>query len=201
MRIKNLLIIVFVLAALSLAAYGVSKITQITTDISLEEIKDCKTSYWEETMDVYGTCTNTNIVTICDDEPLNTTCHTEDRSYNYSCKTGTNTIQKSKEECEDREIKLVIDKLTGLEKYDLNYGEWGKCSYTTEQDTLIITCDSKYDGNNDGICQSGESCTQFRITKDNIQKLMKNSRDDFVEDDKTFFLEKLELEAVPKWKS
>ena len=195
-----LFVCMLVLLALSLVAYSVSKITQtqVTNDISLKKIEDCKTIYWEETMDVYGTCTQTNIVTICDDEPLNTTCHTEDRSYDYRCKTGTNTIPKSREECKDKEMQLTIDKLTGIEEYSLNYAEWGKCSYTTEQDTLIITCDSKTDGNNDGICKPGESCIQFRVTKDSIQRFEKNSRYDWIENDETFFLEKLELEEVPK---
>jgi len=198
MKIKTGLIIVFVLAAFSIAAYSLSKITQITGDISLEEVKDCKTIYWNETKDVYGTCTQPYTATVCDDEPLNTSCHTEERYYSDWCKTGTNITEKSREECRDMEMQVMIDKLRGTENYKLEYGGWGKCSYTTESETLIITCDSKLDGNNDGICKPGESCIQFRITKDSTQRLVKNSRYDWVENDETFFLEKLELEEVPK---
>lgn len=195
-NVKNVLIIVFVLAALSIAAYSVSKITKVTEDISLEEIKDCETVYWNETENVYGTCTSYYNTTVCTDPPLNTSCYIEEKSYDYRCKTGEKTIQKSREECMDKEMQVTIDKLTKAEKYKLEYGEWGKCSYSTEGETLVITCDSKYDGNNDGICKSGESCIQFRITKDSIQRSMKNSRDNFVEDDNTFFLEKLSMEEV-----
>lgn len=196
MKIKTGLIIVFVLATLSIAAYSVSKITQVTNDISLEDIKDCKTVYWDETEDVYGICTDYYNTTVCDDEPLNTSCHIEEKSYNYTCKTGTKTVQKSREECRETEMNIAVDALSGTKNYKLEYGEWGKCSYETEGQTLVITCDSKNDGNNDGICHPGESCIQFKVTKDSIQRLEKNSRMDFIEEDSTFFLEKLSMEEV-----
>lgn len=197
MKIKNLLLIMFVvLGAISVAAYTYSKAIQVTDDISLEDIKDCKTVYWDETQDIYGTCTHKYTEIVCDDPPLNTSCHEEERIYEYSCKTGTKKVQKSKEVCRDKEIQLTIDELTKTETYKLEYGEWGKCSYETEGQTLIITCDSKYDGDNNGICKPGESCIQFRVTKDGIQRFEKNSRYDWVEDDDTFFLDRLNVEVV-----
>jgi len=198
MKMKNMLIIVFVLAVLSITAFGISKITtvQVTSDISLEDIKDCETFYWDEAIPIYGTCTEYYDATVCDDEPFNTSCHTEQKSYDYRCKTGTQVIQKSREECKDKKIEVAIDKLTKTENYRLEYAEWGKCSYTAEDETLVITCDSKYDGNNDGTCHPGESCIQFRVTKDNIQRLEKNSRYGFIEEDETFFLNKLSMEEV-----
>lgn len=196
---KSILILVFVLAALSIAAYSLSntkKITQITEDITLEEIEDCETIHWDETEAVFGDCIKYYNATICDDEPLNTSCYIEEQSYNYTCKTGENIIENSEEKCRDTEIKVAVDTLLGTKDYTLEYGEWGKCSYEDEQETLVITCDSKYDGNNDGICTSGESCMQFRITKDKVYTSMKNSRDDFIGYDKSFFLDELRMEGV-----
>lgn len=193
-KLRNLLILVTILAVLSIAAYGVSKITQVTDDIGLEEITDCKTVYWDESVDVYGNCTQYYNTTVCDES--NTTCQEVEQSYNYTCKTGSQTVQKSKEVCEDKEMRVTLDRVGEDEEYLLEYGKWGKCSYEAEDETLIITCDSKYDGNNDGICTSGESCTQFRITKDSIKRMIKNSRDDFAEHDSSFFLEELSMEAA-----
>ena len=195
--IKNILIIIFVLAVLSIAAYSVSyskgSKTQVTADIELEEVEDCEMLHWTETEPVYGTCTNSYDTIICDDEPFNTSCYPGEETYEYKCKTGEKEIQKSKEICKDTEMKVTLFE---TEEYSLEYGEWGKCSYTTESETLVITCDSKYDGNNDGICHPGESCIQFRVTGDKIQRLEKNSRLDFIEEDSTFFLNKLSMEEV-----
>lgn len=195
--IKNILIITFALAVLSIAAYSVSysksSETEITDDISLEEVKDCEMLHWTETEPVYGTCENSYDAIVCDDEPLNTSCYTKEEIYEYECKTGEKEVEKSKEVCRDAEMKVTLFE---TEEYSLEYGEWGKCSYTTEDETLVITCDSKYDGNNDGICQPGESCMQFRVANDKIQRLEKNSRLDFIEEDNTFFLDKLSMEEV-----
>jgi len=196
MKIKNLLIIIFVLLVVSISAYSLKKSIQVTDDISLDEIEDCKTTYWDEDIDVYDTCTGQRNMNICADEPSNTTCSIQSVSYNYTCLTGKETVQKSKEICKDNEIQIGVDKLIGTDEYKIEYGQWGKCSYTTEGEALVITCDSRFDGDNNGICTSGESCTQFRITKDNVQTLVKNSRDDFVANDDTFFLDELELEVV-----
>ncbi|MCK5282921.1 MAG: hypothetical protein KAK00_05925 [Nanoarchaeota archaeon] len=198
MKIKNLAIIVVVLIVLSIAAYSIAKSNKIslTDDISIEDVKDCETVYWNEEEPVYGTCTYSHTFEVCDDEPLNESCTIKEEIYDYRCQKGTETVQKSREVCKDKEILLTVDKLTGTENYKLEYAGWGKCSYETEGETAVITCDSRYDGNNDGICKPGESCIQFRVTKDGIQRLVKNSRNDFVEEDNTFFLEKLEMEAA-----
>ena len=105
-------------------------------------------------------------------------------------------MQKSKEICKDKEIQLTINKLIGEENYKLEYGNWGKCSYESEDNKAIILCDSKSDGNNDGVCQPGESCIKFIVSKDEIKQLFRNSRKDFVENDESFQQKKLVLEVI-----
>jgi len=206
-KTKNMIILIFVLAALSMVAYSVSynksKITQVTADISLEEVKDCETIIWTETEPVYDYVTRErDVYDICsgfseeNQTWYNYTCLQGTEEYQSYEKIGEKQVEKSKEVCKDTKMKTTINTLSGTKNYNLQYGEWGKCSYETEQDTLVITCDSKYDGNNDGICHPGESCIQFRVTKDNIQRLEKNSRYDFIEEDETFFLDKLSMEEV-----
>ena len=191
-KIRNVIIIVIALVTLSLVAFSLGK-TQVTKDISIEELKECETVYWTEVEPVYSTCTGYYETTICDDEPLNQSCHTEQQGYNYTCQTGTLTEEKSKEVCQDKELQVTVEKLGADENYKLLYGQWGKCSYQAQDGVAVITCDSQYDGDNNGVCTPGESCMQFRISKDGVQTLMKNSRDDFIESDASFFLEKLDL--------
>ena len=195
--IKNFAILGIVVALLSAATYGLNKITNVTDDITVTDTKECNTVFYTEEVDTYGNCTHTYDTTVCDDEPLNTSCHTEQQSYDYTCKTGANTVQKSKEECADKELQVTVTKPGSDDHYNLAYGDWGKCSYAPDGEEAVITCDSKYDGNSDGICQSGESCTQFKVSKDGLQKLIKNSEDNFVESDKSFFLEELNMEVLP----
>jgi len=200
---------IFFLLVLSITAFSYSKINQVTDDISLEEIKDCETIWWNEPGHWYGNCYQYYNATICveslDDIPNGTdyyynetnekNCYFGQESYEYLCVAGTKNNFKSKEVCKEREYKVSVEEPSETKNYKLSYGDWGKCSYETEGETVVITCDSRFDGNNDGICSSGESCTQFRVTKGNIQTLIKNSRDDFVENDKSFFLEKLKMEV------
>ena len=195
-KLKHLAIVVVVAALLAAAGYSGSKTTKVTDDITLEDIQECSAVFWNEEEPLYGTCTKESAIQVCEDEPFNTSCTTEQRSYEYACKTGVNTIQKSREECKDKEMQVTVAKPTGDEKYKIEYGDWGKCSYAGQGEGILVTCDSKYDGNNDGICQSGETCAQFRINKGGMHKVMKNSRHDFVEEDESFFLEELNVEVL-----
>ena len=71
---------------------------------------------------------------------------------------GETSIQRSKQICERDISHLNID--IEFSSIRINYGEQGfSCSNT--EDTII--CDSKKDGNGDGICQSGESCATFEV--------------------------------------
>lgn len=196
MKLKYLILSIFVLAALSFVVYSLSTLINVTDDISLEKLQDCNTVYWNESTHIIGNCIRYYNTTICDDEPFNTSCYIGEKSYNYSCRIGTKVVEKNKEVCTEKEFQFTVTRLPKDEKYRLEYGQWGKCSYEADGETLVVTCDSMYDGNNDGICSSGESCIQFQITKDGTQRFVKNSREDYAIQDETFFLEKLGLEEV-----
>ncbi|MBR9700163.1 hypothetical protein GOV09_06925 [Candidatus Woesearchaeota archaeon] len=66
---KNILISLLVFVLLSLVAFSVNKITTVANDITLEEVQDCKTSYWNETENVFGECIQYYNHTVCSDEP------------------------------------------------------------------------------------------------------------------------------------
>lgn len=191
---KKTILLISVLA-LSLIAIAMAQ----SSKISLTQVNDCKTIEWETEEPVYGTCQQEYTQTFCDDPPINKSCHEETNYYEYPCQTGTNIIPHSERVCTPKAFE--IEKETAdivTEKGRINFKDWGKCSYQTEEDNLIVICDSQYDGNNDGICQSGESCVKFVVTADKVEKFLKNSQEEFTAEDESFFLEELDYEVMAK---
>jgi hypothetical protein len=195
-KVKNMkkLNILF-LAAIAISVIAISMAQ--TNKISLTEVRDCYTREWETEEPVYGTCQQESTQRICDDPPANESCREETNYYDYECQTGTNIIPHSERVCTPKAFEITKeDAGITTETARINYKEWGQCSHETDGDNLIIICDSQYDGNNDGICQSGESCVKFIITEKGTTRYVKNSQDDFTEEDDSFFLQKLDYEVV-----
>ncbi len=78
-----------------------------TSSVSLKGIEKCKTIEWETEEPIYGTCQKEYMKEVCDDEPINKSCHQETAYYNYTCQTGTETIQHSKEECDIESLEIT----------------------------------------------------------------------------------------------
>jgi len=179
--------------ALSLIAIAIAQNNKITMRI----LKDCKTVEWETEKPIYDACQIEYIETICNDEPINKSCYGETRYQDYTCKTGTKIIPHSEEVCEPSSFEITKETADVVtEKGNINFGEWGECSYEAQETDITIICDSQYDGNNDGICQSGESCIKFVVTQDKVERLLKNSQEKLTSEDKSFFLEKLDYEVI-----
>lgn len=185
-----------VLIACILIVGAIALTTAQVNKVSLAQINDCKTVEWETEEPVYGTCQHDYIKTVCDDYPINKSCHEEKEIREYDCQTGTEKLTNSKEVCEPKALQITKEDTTKItETGKINFKDWGLCSYEKQDTTITVTCDSKYDGNSDGICQPGESCTKFVITPETVTRYIKNSREDFVEEDDSFFLNKLEYEV------
>ena len=164
--------------------------------ISMTAVQDCKTVEWATEEPAYGTCQYAYNRTVCDDYPINNSCHVELYYDDYPCQTGTNTIPHSEKQCTTEAYEIKKEEAgIATETGRINFKNWGECSYVVEEPNIIITCDSRHDGNNDGICQSGESCVRFMVTPDAVERLVKNSRNDFTAEDTSFFLEKLSYEV------
>ena len=212
----NLFAVIFVVAVLlSITALSqispitsiVSKTTQITPTISLEEKDTCTTSFYDEVQDIYGNCVYYHNYTSC----LNTTgpntgCSLQQDIRNYQCKTGENIVTKNTTECKPNDDFIIsIDQGAATLKKQIDYSDWGPCIYLQESiagnSCLVVTCQSIYDGANDGQfhgCKSGTSCQRFEICDNSIKTLYKNSREDFVEYDSSFYLNKLAVKEVGK---
>ena len=177
------------------------EISLITDTINVEQKKICETAFYDEMQDIYGDCTYYNNYTLC----LNTTgpgtgCSYVQDQRDYRCKTGEKTIRYNKTVCRpDDKLIISIDKGAIVAKKQIDYSDFGPCVYEEENDCLILTCQSKYDGANDGKfhgCKSGTSCQKFKICDGSIKTYYKNSREDFAESDPSFFLPELSLEEV-----
>lgn len=99
-----------------------------------------------------------------------------------------NEVQKTKKQCRARSLQIN-------DKYNLPLDEYS-CLPTEENGVIIIICDSKKDGNGDGICQSGESCMKYEFSDDKMQQYEKNSQEEFLSSDETFFLERITVEVI-----
>ncbi|MBI2650460.1 hypothetical protein HYX04_04040 [Candidatus Woesearchaeota archaeon] len=196
--------VVLVLFTVSLLALTVaSQISQVTNAISVEEIKTCTTSFYDEVQNIYGNCVYYNNYTSClNTSGSNTDCSLVQDSRNLSCKTGEIIIKKNSTECQPPTkfiVSSIKDSIT--EKKEIDFSSWGACVQNTENDCLIVTCVSLYDGAHNGQftdCKGGKSCQKFQFCKDSVKVLYKNSRDDFVEYDPSFYLPQLAIKEVGK---
>lgn len=216
MKKINVFVIMFVIAILlSIAAFSqinpitklppitdiLSKFDQVTPTISLEEKDICIKEFYDEIQDVYGNCVYYVNVTHClNSSGPNTGCSIKQNEINYQCKTGEISVTKNRTECKPNDEFLIsIDQGAVVLKKQIDFSDWGPCIYEEENSCLIVTCQSMYDGANDGQfhgCKGGTSCQRFEICDNSIKTLFKNSRDNFVEDDPSFYLTELPIVEV-----
>jgi len=163
-----------------------SELTQVIPGVEVRQ--DCRNITWEEEEDVYGICSEDYLVTLCDDEPLNTSCSEVTKQHEYSCYQGQENIQKTKQECQTTGyvINNVVDIDTSMYS----------CSTTEEGENIVLLCDSKFDGNGDGICTSGESCQKFVVNNNNFEAYEKNSKENFMLEDNSFFIDRASVEVL-----
>jgi len=93
----------------------------------------------------------------CTDHPLNTTCHNETKTINYTSEPCVTFID--------------------FEGLTIDYASQG---YNCASNGTMVICDSKIDGNGDAICQLGETCCTINIDGE-IQCLNDYTKAVFVE--------------------
>lgn len=187
---KRIVLILCLVLAFSVIAIANKVVSEETVRVSdkVKEVGDCQTFSWQEEENTFGVCTREISEIVCDDAPINESCHNETREMSYNCVNGTKTAEKTSKNCKQKGF-LINDVVK------LNTQEY-ECSTQEENDKVIVVCDSRFDGNGDGICTSGESCVKFIIGGDKVQQYEKNSRDDFIETDESFFLERASTEVL-----
>lgn len=203
MFVIAILLSIVALSQLSPITNIVSKINQVTPTISLEEKETCITSFYDEVQEIYGDCIYYNNYTSClNTSGPNTACSIQQNTWNFRCKTAENIVTNNITECKpNKEFIISIDQGTAVLKKQIDFSDWGPCVYNVENSCLIVTCVSNDDGAFKGQftdCKGGKSCQRFEICDNSIKTLYKNSREDFVADDPSFFVSKLALGEVAK---
>jgi len=208
-KINFFALIVVIVALLSIAALSqlspiiktVKNMDQVTSSISLEQESTCTTEFYDEVENVYGDCIYYDNHTHClNTSGANTDCSPQQDEISYRCKTGENVINRNRTECiPNDEFIISIDKGAAVLKKQLDFSDWGPCIYEEENNCLVVTCVSLYDGAHKGQftdCKGGKSCQRFEICDGSINTFYKNSREDYVQSDPSFHLPKLALGEV-----
>ena len=182
--------------------YVDSKVTSINPKLSVEAKSDCVRTYFNQTeivyayiqrmRDTYGTCFN----------PTNQS--------NYACVNGTETYQSYEpigtqivlENTSTCTPRSFVVSMADKGKKEVDYSSWGVCVQSVENDCVAVYCGTLEGGSAwNGVfngCDGGKSCEKFLFCKDGYKVLYKASREDFVEWDPTFKLNKLDLMGVGK---
>jgi hypothetical protein len=150
----------------------------------VQKIQECKDKIVQDVVPVYGNCTRP---VVCQNI-TNETCDPSITEEIYQCYTGIQNIDRTVTECKTVGLKIN-------NKIQLDIRDYA-CSTQNDTGTVTVVCDSKYDGNGDGICTSGESCMKFIVNGSNVEKYKKNSRNGFVSGDSSYFLNEVSVEVL-----
>jgi hypothetical protein len=115
--------------------------------------------------------------------PTNSSCTEEQVEYTDLCLNGTTVVTSVEEICEE----------TGFMLNDIEIDTRGYICSAFEDGKTYLVCDSKYDGNGDGVCTPGESCVRFGAVGGYITREEKNSEENFASRDDSFVLDKPEV--------
>ncbi|MBU0757619.1 MAG: hypothetical protein KKF44_06120 [Nanoarchaeota archaeon] len=188
---KTLNLLILILLAVFITTFAAATIISEnlrTTQLSqVKAYQDCTPVLYDEKQEIFGTCNRDVTETICNED--NSSCSDKTTSEKYDCILDTEIITKSKEVCAEPTSYVINDAVKLLTKDYV-------CDSFQEDKSIIIICDSIYDGNGNGECTSGESCMKFVVTGKEIKQYEKNSRNDFVTTDLSFFLDKASSEVL-----
>lgn len=174
---------------------GEAIITQdgaLSSPIPYQFIESCSNQSWTETIYHYGNCTRDYEEMVCEDKILNTSCSPIIKTNTFPCSLGKEEVQQSKIACIPTALEINRQGIKEI----LSFGDWGNCSPSFDAATLTIICDSIHDGNGNGKCEPGESCTKYAVSQNSIEQSKRNSKSYFMSSDATFFLPELKFEAV-----
>ena len=203
MAVISIILSITALSQLAPIANIVSKVNQVTPTISLEQKEICTTEFYDEVRDIYGNCIYYKNYTHClNTSGPDTDCSLKQDEINFQCKTGEVSASKNRTECKpDDKFIISIDQGVAVLKKQIDFSEWGPCIYNEENSCLVVTCVSRYDGAHKGQftdCNGGKSCQRFEICDGSTKIFYKNSREDFVQDDTSFYLNKLAVQEAPE---
>lgn len=143
---------------------GLNKIQDCYAKVDIEYNYTCETDYFNYTSS-YAWCWEYN--------GGNSTYgvifeHSFDRG-NIPTQTIWWNVTQTEAYCENTgSANVYLNKTGTIYHWVCDYSAWGECKVDTENKRLV--CDSKFDGNQDGVCDSGESCLMLNVTKEGLQR-------------------------------
>jgi len=146
---------------------------------SVEAVESCKNI--TTTSSDPSTCYQTVSFYQCSDEPTNQSCTNATRNESYICVINSSTTAQK--------CSTTGYKLSDIEIKTNDY----ECSVTNTTGTTEFICDSKFDGNGDGVCSPGESCAKLVISDSTVSYSEKNSQNIWVTSDDSFSLNRPEV--------
>ncbi len=196
-----ILLSLMVFSQLSPLPYSESSVEQVTPEITLETREDCVATFFNATENVYGSCNSYHNYTSCSNSSgPNTACLGTQSISIFQCMTGEQEVEWNQTICTpQKKFYVEVDEGNGLSQKEFDYSDFGPCIRETENDCLVITCVSNDDGAFKGQftdCNFGKSCQKTVICKNGVKIYYKDARNEFVEEDPTFVIEKMQLTEV-----
>lgn len=153
-------LILTVILLLSLTAYGIFGVDfylQDGTGIRMTKEQSCSSTLNEYTCE-YDFVYNATGFRCRQWNSFNSTWDTiYEHTYDYGFPPNATGYWYDNEVCiNTNRANVWFNQSNDITHYICDYSTWGECSLDLPNKGLM--CDSKYDGNNDGICQDGESC-------------------------------------------
>ncbi len=159
--------------------------TNETSD-DIKKIEQCEDVPYTDVESVFEPCTIQRTNTVCDAE-MNKTCHTETVDSTEQCFTGKKTVQKTNRVCTTVGY-VIFGKEIRTEGY--------VCSIEEKGNKVTLICDSRYDGDGNGACSPGESCMRFVVTRESSEKAERNSHDQYLDFDDSYFLKRASIKDI-----
>lgn len=204
MKINKYLVMAILLISV-FAFVASSQVSQEATSITTDAIQDCNVDYYNSTENVYGNVSRVRPTYGKCFNSLNqsyNSCINGTESYQSYEPIGTATFLRNTSQCNTKSFVVSLAKGSQVVKKEVDFSRWGVCVQEQEDNCVAILCGTLEGGSaRNGIfngCDGGKSCQKFLFCPAGIKVLYKASRYEFVEDDPTFYLSKLELKGVAK---
>ncbi len=180
--------------------------TPVNDKISIEVPQDCIRQLYETTEPVYDWVTK--------ERQKQVVCYDATNDTYTLCNNGTESYQAfeivsfkptlaNRTACSDRgEFVVAINGGGYVTKKRVDFSNWGVCVQSSEGDCLVLLCGTLAGGSaRNGVfngCDGGKSCQKFTFCEDGTRVQYKAAESDFVDEDPTFMLQKLEIKEVGK---
>ncbi|HLC60873.1 MAG TPA: hypothetical protein VJJ52_05590 [Candidatus Nanoarchaeia archaeon] len=182
-----------------------SKISVVNEKLSVEEKQDCEITYFNQSEPIYGNVTRIRDVYVPCVDPINlsnSTCVNGTESYQSYEQVGAGIFLRNTTKCTSGSFVVSVSKNGNTEKKEIDFSSWGVCVQEKENDCIAVLCGNLEGGSaRNGIfngCDGGKSCEKFLFCEDGVKVFYKAARENFVEHDPTFKLDKLAYKEVSK---